>query len=108
VKGKPRKSRVQTLAEKGVASECYAWRRMLSSYSFKAPNVDANIAQLGEGYTMAVVINGQRYLGNRPTLEAAFKATSDLIFKHAKKVWLKTDATVIMAPWKGIEGLLNE
>jgi hypothetical protein len=98
---KPRKRRVQTIAEKGAASERYAWKEMFGRYTLKAPAVDADIAKLGEGWTMVVVIGGQRFLGNRPTLEAAYKATSDLLFKHAKKIWLKEDATVIMAPWKG-------
>ena len=101
---KPRKRRTQTLAEKGTeeAPAQYRWEEFLGNYTFKPSGTcNATIAPLGEGWTMAAVIDGKRYLGKRPTLEEAFKATDQLIFQHARKYWLRMDARVVLAPWKG-------
>ena len=99
---KPRKRRTQTLAEKGEEVMQYCWEELLDTYTFKpSETCSATIAPLGEGWTMAVVIDGKRYLGNRPTLEEAFKATDRLIYQHARKYWLRMDSRVIMEPWKG-------
>ncbi len=112
---KPRqKRRFQTLAEKGPAVEMFVWKELLGSYvlqvqhSEQTPSVDANLSERDGQWEMVVVIGGKRYVGKRPELEEAFKTTSDLLFKHAKKVWLRQDATIVMAPWSGIEGLMRE
>jgi hypothetical protein len=51
---------------------------------------------------MAVKINGKNYVGNRPTLEDAFKATDRLIFLHTKDIWAKSDASAVLESWKGV------
>lgn len=112
---KPRqKRRFQTLAEKGPAVEMFVWKELLGSYvlqvqkSEQTPSVDANISERDSQWEMVVVIDGKRYVGKRPRLEDAYKATSELLFKHAKKVWLRQDAKVVMAPWSGIDSLMRE
>ncbi len=50
---------------------------------------------------MVLQVNGKRYVGSRPTLEEAFKATDRLIYKEAKEYWLKSDASVVLEQWKG-------
>ena len=99
---KSRKRRTQTLAEKGEAVEQYKWEELLATYTFEPSDTcKATIMPLGEGWTMAVVIDGKRYLGNRPSLEEAFKATDQLIYQHARKYWLRMDASVVLESWKG-------
>ena len=101
---KPRKRRTQTLAEKGTVEHpvLYRWAQMLDSYTFEAPNVDARLTHQGDVWFMAVKINGKNYVGNRPTLEDAFKATDRLIFLHTKDIWAKSDSSALLEPWKGV------
>ena len=103
------------MAEKGPAVPMFVWKEVLGMYSLQVarseqtPSVDACLSSKDPWrWEMVVVIDGKRYVGTRASLEEAFKATSDLLFKHAKKVWLRQDAKVVMAPWSGIEGLMRE
>ena len=94
--GKPRKRRTQTLAEKGQLATLYPWQELLDSYIY-APDarVNANLQERDGKWIMQVVIDGKRYAGERPTLDAALKATANLIYKHAKEFWLRMDARVV-------------
>ena len=99
---KPRKRRVQTLAEKGVgAVKLYEWTSLLGkAYMYApAPDVWATLVEQDGKWVMSVKLKGQKYHGERPTLEAAFKATCNLIFKHAKHYWLRMDPRIVIAPW---------
>lgn len=98
--GKPRKRRFQTVAEKGTEIQLYKWQELLDSYVF-APDetVNATLVERDGKWTMVLVVNGKRYVGERPTLEEAYKATSDLLYLKAKKYWLRQDAHVVIAPW---------
>lgn len=99
-KRKPRqKRRYQTMAEKDGQPQTYKWTQLLGSYQFNPDeNVSASLTE-SAGWDMVLVVNGQRYSGNRPTLEEAFKALADLMFQKAKKYWLKMDDHIVMAPW---------
>ena len=50
---------------------------------------------MGQPNRSACTMNGQKYHGERKTLEAAFKATTNLIYKHAREYWLKMDARTV-------------
>ena len=102
---KPRKRRTQTIADKGTdtAPVLFRWTTMLGTYSFfPCPAVRADLVEKDGVWYMAVKIDGQKYSGKRSSLEDAFKATDALLFKHARRYWLKSDASVVLAPWKGI------
>jgi len=106
---KPRKRRTQTIAERGTEQRTlYVWQELLGSYVLQVqrdeqvPEVDANLSERDGRWEMIVVISGKRYVGSRTTLEEAYKATSELLYKHAKKVWLRQDPGVVMASWAGV------
>ena len=95
---KPRKSRYQTMAEKSVGpAEVFVWKSLLGkAFTYApAPEVWATVVEQDGKWVMAVKLNGQRYHGERKTLEAAFKATTNLIYKHAREYWLKMDARTV-------------
>jgi hypothetical protein len=98
--GKPRKRRTQTVAKKGTEVQLYKWQELLDSYVF-APDdkVNATLVERDGKWTMLLVVDGKRYVGERPTLEEAYKATSDLLYTKAKKYWLRQDAHLVIAPW---------
>ena len=98
--GRPRKRRFQTVSERAGKTELYKWQELLDSYVF-APDdtVNATLVERDGKWTMVLVVDGKRYVGERPTLEEAFKATSDLLYIKAKKYWLRQDAHVVIAPW---------
>jgi hypothetical protein len=92
---KPRKSRYQTMAEKGFeAVKLYPWTSLLGrAYTYApTPSVWATLTEQDGKWLMTVKLNGQKFHGERTTLEAAFKATCNLLFKHAKEYWLRMDA----------------
>ncbi len=94
---KPRKRRTHTLAEKGTGEKLYVWQSMLGKVFTYAPspNVWATVTEIEGKWIMAVKLNGQKFHGERPTLEAAFKATSNLIYKHAREYWLRMDSRTV-------------
>ena len=94
---KPRKRLTQTLADKSACSgPLCAWREILGTYVYNPdPNVEAQLVEHGGAWAMNVVIGGQKYHGERPTLEEAFKATANLIYKHERRFWLNMDARVV-------------
>jgi hypothetical protein len=99
---KPRKRLTQTLAWKGIGEvKMYAWTSLLDkAYTYApVPEVWATLVEQDGKWLMTVKLKGQKYSGERPTLEAAFKATANLLFKHAKEYWLRMDARVVTAPW---------
>ena len=100
---KPRKRRYQTMAEKSIGpAEVYVWKSLLDkAFTFApAPEVWATIAEQGGKWVMAVRFGIQKFHGERTTLEDAFKATANLIYKHARPFWLKMDSRAVTAPWK--------
>ena len=95
---KPRKSRYQTMAEKSVGpAEVFVWKSLLGKAFTYAPSPEvwATVVEQDGRWVMAVKLNGQKYHGERKTLEAAFKATTNLIYKHAREYWLKMDARTV-------------
>ncbi len=96
---KPRKRRTQTLAEKSAdGAKLYPWQSVFGkAFTYApSPNVWATITEIEGKWIMAVKLNGQKYSGERPTLEAAFKATSNLIYKHAREYWLRMNSKVVI------------
>jgi hypothetical protein len=95
---KPRKRRTQTLAEKGTGEKLYAWQSVFGKAFTYAPSPDvrATIIEQDGKWIMAVKLNGQKYVGERPTLEAAFKATCNLIYKHAREFWLRMNSKAVI------------
>ena len=92
---KIRKSRYQSMAEKSIGpAEVFVWTSLLGkAFSFApSPEVWATVVEQDGKWVMAVKLNGQKFHGERPTLEAAFKATTNLIYKHKREYWLKMDA----------------
>ena len=99
-----RKRRAQTLAEQGTATaKLYPWTSMLDEvFTFApSPEVWAQLSHEDGKWSMAVRIGKQNYSGERPTLEEAFRATADLLYKHAKEFWLCMDSQAVTAPWAG-------
>lgn len=97
---RPRKRLTQTLAEKStVGGTLYRWTSVLGkAYTYApVPSVWAALVEKNGVWTMAVKLNGQKFHGERPTLEAAYKATANLIYKHAKEYWLRMDGRVVSA-----------
>ena len=88
---KPRKRREYAPKEE---TKLYVWQAVFGkAFTFApSPNVWATIIEQDGKWIMAVKLNGQKYSGERETLEAAFKATSNLIYKHARRYWLQMDA----------------
>ena len=102
---KLRKRRTQTIAEKGTeqAPVLYRWEMLLDSYIFRpSETCRAMLTERDGKWDMVLEVNGKRFVGNRPTLEEAFKATDHLIYKQAKDYWLRSDASVVLEPWKGV------
>ena len=80
----------------------YRWEMLLDSYIFQpSETCSANLTERDGKWDMVVEVNGKRFVGSRPTLEEAFKATDHLIYKQAKDYWLRSDASVVLEPWKG-------
>lgn len=102
---KPRKRRTQTMAE--TTGPTYAWTTLLDTYKFHpADTVDVTLAEQAGEWHMRAVIDGRTYVGKRTTLEDAFKATAQLLYKQAKEFWLRMDTRVVTAPWSStLEGL---
>lgn len=92
---KPRKRRTQTLAEKSATLGAqFVWHSVLGRVFTYAPSLEvhATLTALDGKWVMAAKLNGQKFHGERSTLEDAFKATSNLIYKHARTFWLGMDA----------------
>lgn len=105
---RPRKRRTQTMAEKGTEpATLYHWQELLDSYVFApAPNVNANLTERDGSWTMVVDIDSKHYVGSRPTLEEAFKATDRFLYLHARTFWLRSICHAVIAPWcSELEGL---
>jgi hypothetical protein len=104
---KPRKRRTQTLAEKGVGGTLHSWQALLDSYVFApTPEVMATLIERDGVWVMTVSANGKRYVGERLTLEDAFKATANLLYKQAKDVWLRMESSAVTESWAHtLEGL---
>ena len=98
---KARKRRTQTLAEKGQLAALYPWQEVLDSYVFM-PHESCRvfITEQNGKWNMTANISGKHYSGERPTLEDAFKACANLLYKHAKDFWLRMDTRAVTAPWK--------
>lgn len=96
---KPRKRRTQTLAEKSTnGGKMYPWQNVMGSYCFApVPEVWATLKEQEGQWLMNVKLNGQKFHGERPTLEDAFKATAGLLYKHAREFWLNMDGRVVTA-----------
>ena len=99
---RPRKRLTQTLAEKGQLAALYPWQSVLDSvFTFKpSKDVSVEIMEQDGKWRMTADINGKHYVGVRTTLEEAYKACANLLFKHAKGHWLRMDARAVTAPWK--------
>lgn len=81
-------------------SELLEWREEFGRYIFDPDEtVRIEIFEESGKWKSRVVIEGQKYSAERPTLEEAYKATSDLLYKKAKKYWLRQDAKAVMDPW---------
>jgi hypothetical protein len=92
---KPRKRRTQTMAEKSTAGgKLFVWQGVMGkAFTYApSPNVWATLVEQDGKWIMAVKLDGQKFHGERETLEAAFKATANLIYKHARPYWLQMDA----------------
>jgi hypothetical protein len=100
---KLRKARKHLSAGKPVP--LYPWAQVVTLgvtwYSFTPDtHVEASIKPAaGQQWEMLLRAHGQRYKGTRPTLEDAYKALDDLMFKVAKPYWLKQDAHAVIMPW---------
>jgi len=105
---RPRKRRTQTLADKAaVGGPPHSWQALLDSYVFApTPDVTATLIERDGIWVMTVSANGRRYVGERPTLEDAFKATASLLYKQAKDVWLRMESGAVTESWAHtLEGL---
>lgn len=78
-----------------------SWYPLESGFALECFNVSARLQPRGAVWEMLVVVSGQRYTGQRPTLEDAFKAADRLIYEKAKDVWLQSKCTAAIAPWVG-------
>jgi len=98
---RPRKRRTQTLAEKGQLAALYPWQNVLDSvFTFRpSKDVSVEITEQDGKWDMIVNIKDKHYVGERVTLEDAFKACANLLYKHAKDFWLKMDTRAVTAPW---------
>ena len=98
---RPRKRLTQTLAEKGQLAALYPWQSVLDSvFTFKpSKDVSVEIMEQDGKWAMTANISGKHYSGERPTLEDAFKACANLLYKHAKDFWLRMDTRAVTAPW---------
>jgi hypothetical protein len=76
----------------------FPWTTLLGKQFTYAPSPDvwATLTEQDGKWLMAVKLKGQKYVGERKTLEEAFRATSNLIFKHARVYWLKMDAHLVI------------
>ena len=97
---RPRKRRTQTLTEKGQLAVLCPWRELLGSYAFM-PHESCRvfITEQNGKWSMTANISGKHYSGERATLEEAYKACANLLFKHAKDFWLRMDTRAVTAPW---------
>ncbi len=97
---KARKRRTQTLAEKSPAgTKLYPWGSTFDVYFKFEPSADvcATITKIDQKWLMAVRIVAQKYSGERLTLDAAFHAVNDLLYKHAREFWLRMDGRAVTA-----------
>ena len=81
----------------------YTWAASDGGYELREPAGEsiAELTDLGIGWLSLVYAGGERYVGNRESLEDVFKATADLLFKVRKEVWLKMECQTVMSPWQG-------
>jgi hypothetical protein len=88
------------MAEKGSLHHTTVWRELLDSYEFTPDDVvSARVYEWKSLWKSIVIIDGKEYTGEYPTLEEAFKATADLLYRHAKEFWLRMDTRVVTEPW---------
>ena len=79
----------------------YAWQQTFDGgYSFMPDaTVQATLTPYGGTWVMLVHANGKNYTGTRDTLEDAYKATANLLYKVARPYWLAMDARLVSEPW---------
>jgi len=93
---KPRKRRVQTLADKGAERTLLKWQEMFGSYVFNPDeNINVVLAKESGKWTMTALLFGKRYIGERPVLREAWDAVNNLLYKQAKEYWLRMDSHVV-------------
>ncbi len=76
------------------------WRQEGAAWVLKpGGSVEARLAPEGARWGMRLAVLGKTFYGTRDTMEEAFKALDGLLYQEAKKVWLKSNCTAVIAPW---------
>lgn len=101
---KPRKARRHLKAGLPAAPDggkLYAWDSTIDGgYAFNPVDDVSVVLTPGAGtWAMLVQASGKRYVGSRATLEEAYKAACNLLYKVAKDYWLRMDGNAPMKPW---------
>jgi len=81
----------------------YAWvlDTDVNSYNLTIPGlITQNICEFENEWHMNTHLGNKHFVGVRPTLEEAFKASDRLLYQHFPKEWTVTDARAIMASWR--------
>jgi hypothetical protein len=80
----------------------YAWVKIDDEYCLDiSPDDWIHIWQLGHVWKGNAKLKGRTYTGERPTLEACFKALDKIFYKCYASEWVKTDVQAVIGPWKG-------
>ena len=83
----------------------YCWRCVDDAFELTdggdfSPIV-AMLAPVTDGWEGTLYVNGQRYVGRRPTQEEAFKALATVMYQKAKEIWLQMDSHAVQEAWAG-------
>ena len=83
----------------------HEWRRVDNMYVLTIPpstNVSIwNPKYDGAVWRMQATFNGKRYVGERATLEEAFRAVCGLLHKHHQDIFWRIDTHVVVDNWRG-------
>jgi hypothetical protein len=79
-----------------------AWKASIGGYELRDADGQtvAELSSSGSEWSMLVLADGKRYVGKRESLELAFKAIADMLYKVRKSVWLRMSCQEVMAPWQ--------
>ena len=81
-----------------------AWKEVGPGYAFSTDGCDASITPFADGHwqmILSISAGRKRYVGLRPTLEEAVKATNKLMHDKANDAWSGSRWGVVLAPWEG-------
>lgn len=92
---------LQTFKSIPVIDKLYHWQKVVGGFKIIWPGGIVHLTIGDKKWMVKAKIEDTFYTGERATLELAFKTADALMWKHAKDIWLKTNASTVLREFMG-------